>query len=104
MQKAILLFTIICIALAACADLFAQDHEGVEFVGSTLRKWEDAVNVTLRGDYAFVVTQETGLRIVNVSDLDSLTEDGFYYTPGKALDVTLSGDFAYVTAGKKVCV
>ncbi|MFQ5343005.1 MAG: LVIVD repeat-containing protein [Anaerolineae bacterium] len=50
--------------------------------------------------YAYVATEDDGLRIINVSDPAAPTEVGAYEMPGVPfLDVYVAGHYAYVAAG-----
>jgi hypothetical protein len=62
-------------------------------------------DVVVRGDYAYVAdgdvwdgSQWVGgdLRIIDISDPATLTEVGFYDTPGGGQGVAVAGDYAYV--------
>ena len=52
--------------------------------------------VEVAGDFAFVADQNAGLRIVDISDPDTLRVVGTVDTPGRALDVAVAGNTAYV--------
>jgi hypothetical protein len=52
--------------------------------------------VAISGDYAYVATNDAGLRIINISNPQSLYEVGFCTVPGRAERVVISGNFAYV--------
>ena len=57
----------------------------------------DVINdIKISGNYAYIADNETGLRIINISNPTNLQETGFYDTPGDALGVTVSGNYAYV--------
>jgi len=55
-----------------------------------------ASDVYVSGDYAYVADENSGLRIIDISDSSNPSEEGFYDTPGQAVGVYVSGDYAYV--------
>jgi hypothetical protein len=52
--------------------------------------------VTVAGNYAYVADDDSGLRIVDVSNPAAPSEAGFYDTPGYAWGVAVAGNTAYV--------
>jgi len=63
---------------------------------ATLSSWW-ANEVAVQGSYAFI-TEESGLRIIDVSDPLSPVSAGFCETTERADHVAVLGDYAYVTA------
>ncbi len=55
-------------------------------------------NVFLQGNYAYVADGDSGLRIIDIHNPDSMYEAGFCYLPGYAKDVYVNGQYAYVSA------
>lgn len=53
-------------------------------------------SVDVRDTLAFITDHWNGLRILNIANLDSITEIGSYYFNDWSYDVTLAGDYAYV--------
>ncbi|NGX42638.1 MAG: Serine/threonine-protein kinase PrkC [Chlamydiae bacterium] len=53
-------------------------------------------NVALSGNYAYVADRDSGLQIIDVSNVTNPTFAGFYATPDRAYDVAVSGNYAYV--------
>lgn len=58
-----------------------------------------ARGVAVYGNYAYVADSDSGLRIIDISNLASPTEVGFYNTPGNAYAVAVVDSFAYVADG-----
>jgi hypothetical protein len=52
--------------------------------------------MAISGDYAYLADYGAGMRIVDVSDPESLTEAGHCTTPGSAWGVAVSGNYAFV--------
>jgi hypothetical protein len=61
--------------------------------------FEGCKDVTVVGNYAYVVNTVGGLHIVNVSNPQNPVEVGTYPTSGAAKGVTVKGDYAFVAAG-----
>ncbi|MCX6639367.1 MAG: T9SS type A sorting domain-containing protein [bacterium] len=76
----------------------AQDSSFVRKVGE-IANWSWAYNVVISGDYAYVATHQTGLRIVNISNPAQPIEVGYSDTPGYSYSVAVSGTYAYVADG-----
>ncbi len=54
----------------------------IERIGSALDLWSTAINLDVQGDYAYVCTGKTGLRVVDVSNPEEPLEIGFVNTAG----------------------
>lgn len=65
----------------------------VNYIPEAVNYIEDAM---IAGDYMYVATNRSGLRIVDISDARSPVEVGTYGAPGYAQDVEVSGNHAYV--------
>jgi len=96
MRTTTIIIIIICLILTAGAELFAQDAENVELVGSIYHNWGAACAVAVSGDLAYVATGGSGLAIVDISDPENPVEIGYCDTPGYAWGVAVSGDLAFV--------
>ena len=55
--------------------------------------------MALSGDYVYIATGETGLRIFNVTEPTAPVEVDFYDTPGFAQGVAVVGEYAYIATG-----
>jgi Tfp pilus assembly protein FimT len=74
---------------------------------STYNTPDNAINVTVVGDYAYVADLNSnlnsdapntaaGLQIINISDPNNPTLQGRADTPGRAIDVSVVGNYAYI--------
>jgi hypothetical protein len=52
--------------------------------------------LTVLGDYAYIAAGEGGLRIINIADPANPIETGFLVTSGKAKDIVVQGNYAYI--------
>ncbi|MFC2170844.1 T9SS type A sorting domain-containing protein, partial [Calditrichota bacterium] len=93
MRDTILLFTIVCLVLAAVADAYAQDSLNVELVGMIDFQGDFARDVIVVGDLAYVMGRD-GLLIIDLSDPEN--PDSVGYCEIFANDIAVSGDYAYV--------
>jgi hypothetical protein len=59
---------------------------------------DQAADVSLFSDYAFIADEYSGLRIIDISDPTDPIETGFYDLPSQALSVEVVDNFAYVAA------
>jgi len=59
-----------------------------------------ANNVDIQGDFAFVAAGNSGLQIIDFSDISTASIISSIDTSGTAIDVKIFGDFAYVADGK----
>ena len=55
-----------------------------------------AEGVYVSGNYAYVADDESGLRIIDISNPSLPNEVGYYDTPGYAWGVYVSGNYVYV--------
>jgi hypothetical protein len=61
-----------------------------------------ANDVAISGNYAYVAAMESGLYVIDITDLTNPIFKGSYYTePEKAWGVVVSSNYAYVANGKK---
>ena len=94
------LFIILTAAGMLCPVIGFGQERNVELMGALYHHyWDNVLNVVVSGNYAYIATGRTGLRVVNISDPANPYETGFYDTPGHACGVAVSGNFAYVTDG-----
>ncbi|NGX43125.1 MAG: hypothetical protein K940chlam7_01416 [Chlamydiae bacterium] len=56
----------------------------------------DARDVAVSGNYAYVADRDSGLQIIDVSNVANPTLAGSYNTPDRARGVAVSGNYAYV--------
>ena len=97
MKSVILLILIVCVALTADANLFAQDAENVEQVGRIYNQLDIALDVVVSDDLAYVAAGVSGLQIVDISNPDSpelvgYWDDNIWFARG----VAVSGNYAYL--------
>jgi hypothetical protein len=71
----------------------AADSLNVRFIGSYDTPY-NAVDVAVKGDYAFVADQSSGLRVISIADPAHPTEVGS--SPAYATVVTVRDSYAYV--------
>jgi hypothetical protein len=60
------------------------------------------VGLEVSGNYAYVVVREAGLQVFDVSDPTRLRVIGGYRTSGYAVDVAVSGGYAYLASQRRV--
>ncbi len=56
--------------------------------------------IAVDGDHVYIANDEAGLRITNISNPTEPFEEGYYDTPGNAMGVDVSGNYAYVADGE----
>ncbi len=56
-------------------------------------------DVAIKGNYAYIPAQYSGLRVINISIPASPTGAGFYDTPGNSTGVAIQGNYAFVADG-----
>ncbi|NQU04991.1 MAG: T9SS type A sorting domain-containing protein [Calditrichaeota bacterium] len=96
MNKTILLVTFICIALTLNSDIFAQDSSGITMLGSHFSNWDQVYDVVVQEGNAYVTTGGSGLRIVDVTDINNPREVGYTNAQRFSYSLCVEGDFAYV--------
>ena len=63
-----------------------------------------AADVFGRGNYAYLASGDAGLRILDISDPANPVDAGGYDTPGRAVDVFISGDYTYVADSSSLMI
>jgi hypothetical protein len=82
------------ILLWLCACAFAQDSLNIRCVWRE-SFWESAFAVELQGNLAYVAT-DAGLSVLDIADATHIEQIGSFDTPGRAVDVAIVGDWAYL--------
>ncbi|MFC2150361.1 T9SS type A sorting domain-containing protein [Calditrichota bacterium] len=80
-MKRLLFLSIVAISLLLTCELSAQENFGMTKIGQVFDYWEDCDDIVVQGDYAFVLTGETGLRIMDISDPRDMIEIGTFVHP-----------------------
>jgi hypothetical protein len=80
------------------AVLDISDRASHALVGKTAPFPHIVQDIDIVGNYAYVTTLRSGLRIVDISDPTTPIEVGFYDTRGAAANVVVAGDYAYVAS------
>ena len=83
------------IHLAAFIGTAFSQSWNVEHVGSLYSYWDDALGIAVQGNYSYVATSLTGLRVVDVSNPANPVEVGYYDPHGDFRSVTVSENYAY---------
>ncbi|MBT3234146.1 MAG: hypothetical protein HN356_15205, partial [Calditrichaeota bacterium] len=79
-------------------DLFAQEHENVEQVGRIYNHWDNADDICVVGDLAYVAAGFSGLQIVDVSDPENMRVVGYWdKNPSNARKVAVSVEYVYLS-------
>jgi hypothetical protein len=55
-------------------------------------------DIAVDAGFAYVADEPFGLRVIDISKLNSMTEVGYYLAPGPAESVTIFGDYVYLAA------
>ena len=92
-------FVTLCALFVFALTSYAQDSLNVRRLGQLYHYWDGAWAVAIAGNYAYVATSSTGLRIVNITNPVAPQEVGFYDTPDYAQGVAVSGNYCYVADG-----
>ena len=95
MKSYLLLLILIVFLLPAFSTILAQDSLNVSSI-SQIDYWDSAWRIALSGDYAYVASRQSGLRILDISDLSNIVETGFFFGEGEIDDVIIDGDYAYL--------
>jgi len=83
-------------ALLISAKVYAQNWN-IDFTGSIYDNWASAKNVILDDSIAYCATDETGLKVLDVSNLDAIRQISAYPTSGNCSRLFKSGDYLFVT-------
>lgn len=95
MRNTIIFLTIICFTLTMNADLYAQDSLRVSKLAQIYDYWYDTRDVAIQGNYAYVMTNLSGLRILDISDPEQPEEVGYINTGGWGRSVVANENTVY---------
>jgi hypothetical protein len=99
-----------CFSLGVCLAVLAglaAAHAAPPSVQPLLEgKWpawlrEDATDVEMVGNYAYVTLGASGLAVIDVSNPTNCVQVGGCDTSGEAIGVAVSGKYAYVADGQR---
>ena len=94
-MKSAYLLTITAILLLIMP-VYAQEHDGVVQVAQIYNLLDEALDVVVVDDIAYIAGGRSGLHIVDVSDQENPETIGCWsYNPGEVRTVFVSGDYAY---------
>ena len=96
MKRLNLLTLILFAVLGFSSTILAQDSLNVTKLSELTLSWGPASDMAVEGNYAFVATGATGLRIMDITDPSDPVEVGYCNTPGTANGVALAGNYAVV--------
>jgi len=99
MYNTTLFLTIICLIFTVSPEVDAQDQNnfGIRRVGQLFDYWSDPKEMVVEGNYAYVVTRGTGLRVVDISDPSFAQEVGKFDEVGNYWYICKVGDRLYIS-------
>ena len=74
----------------------AQDALNVNQISQLTMSWSGSSDIAVQGNYAFMASGSTGLRVLDISTGDAPEEVGYCDTPGSAGSVAIADNIAYV--------
>ncbi len=86
---------ILIIVLLLPIVVIAQDSLNVSMVATMFESWHIGEEIDVAGNYAYVLTEATGLRIVDISDSYSPVEIGYLPLNWLPYSISVEGDYAY---------
>ncbi|MDP8206099.1 MAG: T9SS type A sorting domain-containing protein [Candidatus Electryonea clarkiae] len=93
-----LLFTLVFpVLLIFPSVLLPQDSLNVNIVNISLQMWDDVYDAAASGDYVYLATGLSGLRVIDISDPENPAEIACHTLNGNTGKVTLVGDYLYLT-------
>lgn len=85
---------IIVLVLTLQLPSFAQDRHNIQRIAYWGANWGDISDIEIQGDYAYLATSVTGVRIVDRSDPRHPEEVSFFDIGGASIAVEVEGDGA----------
>jgi hypothetical protein len=95
-MKKSLLFTAIVVLLANLPIPASSQGWNIDSVGTCYNLWGELRCAEISGDYAYLGSYFTGLRVVDISDSSNIHEVGYCLTPETVISIAISGDYAYL--------
>jgi hypothetical protein len=92
-MRAAILF---CSVLMLCVSVSAQQNMNVDLIGSLYENWDQPQDVEVADGYAFLATNTTGLRIVDISDPFAPQEVSYLGFEVAVVDVEFAYGYAFL--------
>jgi hypothetical protein len=90
------IFILVSLLLFLSPEISAQEDYNITCINQYYHNWTDGVaDVAVQGDYAYLACLEDGLRIVNISNLNSPFDVG-HLSSVYGVCVAVSGNYAYI--------
>jgi hypothetical protein len=89
-------FIAVAILCCLCPPAYPQDSLNVNLTGSLYNTWNSALDVAVAGNYAYVASHETGLRVLDISDLTTPAEVGYCSGDYQAAALEVIDGYAYL--------
>ena len=97
MRYTILVIAVICFALIANTELYAQEHENITQIGRLWNFWEAVYDVKIVDDFAYVAAGVSGLQVVDIAGQGHPYVTGYFDdNPSYVYSLAISGDYAYL--------
>lgn len=108
--KAILCFAIgrartlvlLCLFLLTSQVIAAQGMRNLSLVSRSMVQWKYVLDIMLDGDYAYLGTSGTGVRVVDITNPQSIEELGFYWLGYYVSRMILHDNLLYVKSGESI--
>jgi hypothetical protein len=76
--------------------LDVRDPQDIQLINSFEGDWHSAYWIDISGNYMYLATTNTGLRVLNISNEASPVIIGSYDTPGQAYSAKYHGGYVYI--------
>ncbi len=89
-------FAPLCLILVVSCQAFADDSLNVSLISQRYQYFDNVNDACIDGSFLYLTTENTGLRIFDISDPDNPVETGYWPTPDRSFAVTVADGYAYL--------
>lgn len=93
---------LLCLFLLTSQVIAAQGMRSVSLVSRSMMQWQSVQDMVFVGDYAYLGTAGSGVRVVDISNPQSIEEVGDYWLGNSISRMILKDDLLYVNSGNSI--
>ncbi|MCB5223629.1 MAG: beta-propeller domain-containing protein [Candidatus Cloacimonadaceae bacterium] len=93
---------LLCLFLLTSQVIAAQGMRSVSLVSRSMMQWKSVLDIVLDGDYAYLGTAGSGVRVVDITNPQSIKEVGYYWLGDGVSRMILKDNLLYVNSGYSV--
>lgn len=93
---------LLCLFLLTSQVIAAQGMRNLSLVSRSMVQWKTVLDIVLDGDYAYIGTSGSGVRVVDITNPQSIEEVGYYWLGYYVSRMILHDNRLYVQSGDSI--